>query len=169
VAVNLSAREYTSELLPAAIERALSETGLPGSCLELQLDVESLDLSGNIEASLSRLRALGVRVTAERFRLEPETLLALRRLRLDRMKIDLGAFPDVPANSDEAAVATGLLQLAHGLGLASSVVSVETLPQLAFLRRQGCREAQGYLIARPLANDALVPLLEAGYRFELGG
>jgi EAL domain-containing protein (putative c-di-GMP-specific phosphodiesterase class I) len=168
VAVNLSAREYTAELLPAAIERALAATGLPGSCLELESDVETLDLAGDIEGRLARLQTLGVRITAERFRIGPEALLTLRRLRLNRMKVDLGAFRDVPANADETAVATGLLQLARGLGLEASVVSVETLPQLAFLRRQGCREAQGFLIARPHAGAALAPLLDQNFRFELG-
>jgi EAL domain-containing protein (putative c-di-GMP-specific phosphodiesterase class I) len=85
------------------------------------------------------------------------------------MKVDLAAFRDVPSNADETAVATGLLQLAHGLALEASVVSVETLPQLAFLRRHGCREAQGFLISRPLAGSALTCLLEPGFRFELGG
>jgi diguanylate cyclase (GGDEF)-like protein/PAS domain S-box-containing protein len=169
VAVNLSAREYTPELLPAAIERALAVTGLPGTCLELELDVQTVDLAGDLPETLARLQALGVRITADRFRVEPEALLALRRLRLDRMKVDLGAFKDLPASADEAAVATGLLQLAHGLGLEACAVSVETLPQLAFLRRHGCREAQGYLIARPLAGSALAPLLDTTHRFELGG
>lgn len=169
VAVNLSTREYAPELLPAAIEQALVAAGLPGACLELELDVETLDLGGDIETRLARLRALGVRITAERFRIGPEALLTLRRLRVDRMKVDLGAFRDVPANPDESAVATGLLRLAHGLALEASAVSVETLPQLAFLRRQGCREAQGFLIARPLANAALAPLLDQAFRFELGG
>jgi diguanylate cyclase (GGDEF)-like protein/PAS domain S-box-containing protein len=169
VAVNLSAREYTPELLPAAIERALAVTGLPGTCLELELDVQTVDLAGDLPETLARLQALGVRITADRFRVEPEALLALRRLRLDRMKVDLGAFKDLPASADEAAVATGLLQLAHGLGLEACAVSVETLPQLAFLRRHGCREAQGYLIARPLAASALAPLLDTTHRFELGG
>ena len=169
VAVKLSAREYTAELLPAAIERALDATGLPGSCLELEIDVETLDLTGDIEGRLARLQTLGVRITAERFRIGPEALLTLRRLRLSRMKVDLGAFRDVPANADETAVATGLLQLARGLGIEASVVSVETLPQLAFLRRQGCREAQGFLIARPLAGAALAPLLDQNFRFELAG
>jgi diguanylate cyclase (GGDEF)-like protein/PAS domain S-box-containing protein len=169
VAVKLSAGEYTPELFSAAIEGALATTGLPASCLDLEIDVESLDLADDVAAGLARLQDLGVRITAERFRIGPEALLTLRRLRVDRMKVDLGAFRDVPANADEAAVATGLLQLAHGLGLEASVVSVETLPQLAFLRRLGCREAQGFLIARPLASAALVPLLDRSFRFELGG
>jgi len=168
VTVNLSAREHTPELLPAAIERTLAATGLPGSCLELEIDVQTLDLAGAIPEALARLQDRGVRIAAERFRVEPDALLAVRRLDLDRMKIDLAAFRDLPANADEAAVATGLLQLAHGLGLEASAASVETLPQLAFLRRQGCLEAQGYLIARPLAENALAPLLDAEYRFELG-
>ncbi len=169
VAVNLSTREYAPELLPDVIEQALATTGLPGSCLELEIDVETLHLAGDIEARLARLQALGVRMTAERCRIGPEALLMLRRLRVNRMKIDLGAFRDVPANTDEAAVATGLLQLAYGLALEPSVVGVETLPQLAFLRRQGCREAQGFVIARPLTGAALSPLLEESFRFELGG
>ena len=85
------------------------------------------------------------------------------------MKIDLRAFRDVPANKDGAAVVAGLFQLARALGLEASVASVETLSQLAFLRRHGCREAQGYLIAQPLAADQLAPLLDSSYCFELGG
>lgn len=169
VAVNVSAREYAPELLPTVIEEALAASGLPGSCLELELDMETLDLGGEIEGRLSRLRSLGVRITAERFRIAPESLLLLRRLQVDRMKVDLGAFRDVPANGDETAVAIGLLQLAQSLTLEARVVGVETLPQLAFLRRLGCREAQGFLMARPLAAAALAPLLDPGFRFELGG
>ena len=169
VAVNVSAKECAVGELPVVVERALAESGLPAACLELEIDGDSLDLSAEIEGNLGRLKALGIRLTAERFGAGPQDLLALRRLRMDRMKIDLRAFRDVPANKDGAAVVAGLFQLARALGLEASVASVETLSQLAFLRRHGCREAQGYLIAQPLTADQLAPLLDSSYCFELGG
>ena len=169
VAVNLSGRECAACDLSWAVERALTDSGLPGSCLELEIDGESLDLSAEVEENLARVKALGVRLTAVRFGASARELLTLRRLRVDCMKIDLRAFRDLPANADEAAVVAGLFQLAGTLGLEASAASVETQSQLAFLRRTGCREAQGFAISPPLDADQVAPLLDFTRRFELGG
>jgi predicted signal transduction protein with EAL and GGDEF domain len=168
VAVNLSGRECAASDLPWAVERALADSGLPASCLELEIDGESLDLSVEVEENLTRLKALGVRLTAERFGASARELLALRRLRVDRLKIDLRAFRDAPADADEGAVVAGLLQLAGALGLEASAAGVETQSQLDFLRRTGCREAQGEAISHPLDTDQLLSLLNSAVRVELG-
>ncbi len=167
VAVNLCAKECAAEELPAIVERALTESGLPGSCLELEIDCESLALSTGIEENLGRLKALGVSLTAERFGAGPSELLTLRRLRMDRMKVDLRAFRSVPEDADAAAVVVGLLHLARGIGLQASAAGVETLEQLEFLRRQGCTEAQGYLIGAPVDIVRLTPMLDCSFSFEL--
>jgi EAL domain-containing protein (putative c-di-GMP-specific phosphodiesterase class I) len=161
VAVNLSGQECFASDLPWAVERALTDSGLPGSCLELEIDGESLDLSPEVEENLARLKALGVRLVAQRFGISARKLLALRRLHVDRMKIDLSVFPDLTANPDEAAVVAGLFHLAGNLGLEVSAASVETQAQLTFLRENGCREAQGRAIAHPVDANQLALMLDS--------
>jgi EAL domain-containing protein (putative c-di-GMP-specific phosphodiesterase class I) len=102
-----------------------------------------------------------VRLVAQRFGISARKLLALRRLHVDRMKIDLSVFPDLTANPDEAAVVAGLFHLAGNLGLEVSAASVETQAQLTFLRENGCREAQGRAIAHPVDANQLALMLDS--------
>ena len=66
---------------------------------------------------------------------------------------------DVVSDRNDAAIARGIVALAHSLGLGVIAEGVDTAAQRDFLASVGCDAYQGYLFSPPLAVedfDALV-------------
>ena len=155
VAVNLSARQFYQATLAKWIERVLSETGLPPECLELEI-TESM-MMGNTEKVLrilSELKEMKVQLAVDDFGTGYSSLGYLRRFPIDRLKIDRSFIDDVPASPHDSTIAKAIVSLAHNLGLQVIAEGVETHAQLDFLAQNGCDEIQGYLLSRPLDEQA---------------
>jgi EAL domain-containing protein (putative c-di-GMP-specific phosphodiesterase class I) len=86
----------------------------------------------------------------------------LRSFPFDKIKIDRSFVMDLEQNHDSAAIVHAILGLGHSLGIATCAEGVETKAQLAYLRREGCSEVQGYYYSKPK------PLSEAAAMLKLG-
>jgi diguanylate cyclase (GGDEF)-like protein len=163
VAVNLSARQFQQPDLVDLVGQVLGATGLPVGSLEIEITESSamVDLDKSVE-TLRALRALGVSVSVDDFGTGYSSLSYLRRLPVDTVKLDESFVRDLTSSSDDAAIATAVIAMAHGLKLRVVAEGVEDEDQLAFLRRQGCDAIQGRLFSRPLPADELVALLTEG-------
>ena len=154
VAVNCSAVQFTRGNMEEELEAALKSSGLSSSSLEVEL-TESLLLQ-NIEAgilSLERMKALGVRVSIDDFGTGFSSLGYLKRLPVDKLKIDRCFVEDLAVDPGDAAIVAAVTRLSHDLGLTVVVEGVETPEQFAMLEGFDCDEAQGYLISKPLAAE----------------
>lgn len=161
ISVNLSARQFAHPDLYRTVETALSASRLPAERLELEITESSLiDPQMNI-ATMNRLKQIGVRLTIDDFGTGYSSLSYLKRFPIDRLKIDASFVRDVASDRDDAAIATAIIGLGRTLGLRVVAEGVETPEQLAFLRREGCDEIQGYLVARPMTGDATLAWLRA--------
>ena len=67
----------------------------------------------------------------------------------------------MPERRDAAAVVTAILQLASALGRTAVAEGVETEDQRAFLEREGCPLAQGFLLGAPAPPEAIEDLMAA--------
>jgi EAL domain-containing protein (putative c-di-GMP-specific phosphodiesterase class I) len=105
---------------------------------------------------LEELHRLGVTVTVDDFGTGPSSLVQLRRLALDGLKIDRSFVDGVGIDPEDDAVVGGVVALARSLGLRVVAEGVETQRQLDELRRLGCDGAQGYLFARPATAERIV-------------
>jgi diguanylate cyclase (GGDEF)-like protein/PAS domain S-box-containing protein len=155
IAVNLSARQFYQATLAKSIERVLCKTGLPPGCLELEI-TESM-MMGNTEKVLrilGELKEMNIQLAIDDFGTGYSSLGYLRRFPIDRLKIDRSFINEVAASQNDATIAKAIVSLAHNLGLNVIAEGVETQAQLDFLARNGCDEIQGYLIGRPLAEEA---------------
>jgi EAL domain-containing protein (putative c-di-GMP-specific phosphodiesterase class I) len=127
---------------------------------ELELELTESTLMSNAESNvrlLQRLKAQGVCISIDDFGTGYSSLAYLKRFPIDAIKIDRGFIGDVTSDPDDAAVVIAIIDVAHSLKLKVIAEGVETAEQLAFLGAHGCDEAQGYLIARPMVGEALVP------------
>jgi diguanylate cyclase (GGDEF)-like protein/PAS domain S-box-containing protein len=155
VAVNLSARQFYQATLTKSIERVLCKTGLPPQFLELEI-TESM-MMGNTEKVLRILRELkemNIQLAIDDFGTGYSSLGYLRRFPIDRLKIDRSFIDQVAASEHDATIAKAIVSLAHNLGLHVIAEGVETHAQLDFLARNDCDEIQGYLLGRPLDEEA---------------
>ncbi len=160
VAVNVSAVQFRQEQFADVVKRALEDTGLRAEFLELEL-TESLLLS-EADLQLPRLRnlkAMGLKLAIDDFGTGYSSLSYLRQFSVDKLKIDRSFINDVAVNSDSAAIAGAIINMAKGLNLRVIAEGVETEAQMALLRAHHCDEIQGYYFSRPLAADQIPEML----------
>lgn len=161
VAVNLSARQFSDPELVARVRRALDAADLDANLLELEItETLLLGRADDTLRTLRELRELGVRLSVDDFGTGHSSLADLKRLPLDRLKVDQRFVAELP-DAEDAAITAAIIAMAHRLNLRVVAEGVETGGQLAFLSSQGCDEAQGYLFGPPLPladlEAALVP------------
>jgi diguanylate cyclase (GGDEF)-like protein len=160
VCVNVSAVQFRQPGFLALVAACLEEFGFPPHLLELEL-TESVMLDGFAEMiqTLSRLKALGVRLAIDDFGTGYSSLAYLKYFPVDTLKIDRAFVKEITGDSFDRAIATTILTLARELNLECVVEGVETEEQCDLLRQLGCTIVQGYLFSRPVAPDRLRALL----------
>lgn len=150
VAVNLSPAQLKHRQLVQSVADALRVSGLAPERLELEItETVMLCDSDDAFAKLQALRALGVRIALDDFGTGYSSLNNLRKFDFDKIKIDK-SFVQETGTSKAASILHAIAGLGLDLGLAITAEGIETAEQLEAVRREGCTEAQGYYIARPL-------------------
>ena len=148
VTVNVSALQFLRQGFVAGIEALLSERGLPGEALILELTESALitDVASSV-ATLQELRALGVRVALDDFGTGYSSLSYLQQLPVQVLKVDRSF---VTALTDQGVtLVQAVVTMAQGLGLMVVAEGIEESGQADILRTLGCDLGQGYLFGRP--------------------
>jgi diguanylate cyclase len=160
VAVNVSARQIRRGLR-AQVETALAASGADPRCIEIEITEHSMveDIDSNV-AQLAALGELGIRVAVDDFGTGLSSLAYLKRLPIEKLKIDCAFIKDLPHSSDDAAITLAIISMAHSLALTVVAEGVETEAQRDFLRALGCDCAQGFLYGAAVDAAALMPLLQ---------
>ncbi len=168
VAVNLSPVQVRNPAIVTTVQEALRGSSLPPHRLELEITEGVLLSDGPATlATMQRLKSLGVRLSMDDFGTGYSSLGYLRNFAFDRIKIDRSFVSGFPANRDCAAIVNAILGLGRSLGIAVTAEGVETEEQLERMRAEGCDEAQGYLISRPLPAEQARELLARQVATEL--
>ncbi len=156
VAVNLAAQQIEAGQLPRQVREVLQNTGLAAERLELEL-TESTILSDPARAisDLVDFRTMGVSLAVDDFGTGYSSLAYLKRLPIDRLKIDRSFVHDIGRDPGDEAICRAIIQLARTLGLETVAEGIEREDQAAFLLAEGCQYAQGFLYSRPLPADEL--------------
>jgi len=161
MAVNISALHVQRMDLVPFVERVLEETGMSPGQLRLELTEGALML--DIEAALRQLHALrqlGVQLALDDFGTGYSSLSWLQNLPIGQLKLDRSLLKNATEEPRREMVLASFVTLAQMLGMTVVTEGIETLDQLALLRRLGCDFGQGYLLSRPLSPAALRTLLE---------
>jgi len=155
VAVNLSVRNLLDRNLPRDIERLLDAYSLPPDALQLEI-TESMIMSDpdRALAIVSRLSALGVRLSVDDYGTGYSSLANLRRLPIDELKIDRSFVTPMLKNESDLIIVRSTINLAHDLDLKIIAEGVEDEPTLQRLAHLGCDLAQGFHLSRPMTPDA---------------
>ena len=153
LAVNLSVKQLQRPNLLQCVREALDAVAMPAGILELEL-TESffLETEGAFDL-LGRLAEIGVSLAVDDFGTGYSSLSYLKRLPFGQLKIDRSFIADIGRDADGEALVRTIINLAGTLGMEVTAEGVETERQRQFLLREGCRQAQGFLFARPLPLD----------------
>ncbi|HVB06346.1 MAG TPA: EAL domain-containing protein [Acidimicrobiales bacterium] len=160
VAVNLSARQMQGAGIVENVERALSQSGVDGSALRLELTESALfDGADEMLELLGRLKALGVLLEIDDFGTGYASLGYLKRLPVDGVKVDQSFVAGLSEDAYDREIVASVIHLAHALGMEVIAEGVETADQLRRLRALGCDCVQGFLLSRPHPADGLAPAI----------
>ncbi|GAB3266185.1 bifunctional diguanylate cyclase/phosphodiesterase [Chitinimonas naiadis] len=161
VAVNVSAVQFQRQNWPRLVEKALTATGLDPAFLELEV-TESVVMQ-HIDAVAMRLRALkalGVQLAIDDFGTGYSSLAYLKRLPIDRLKIDQSFVRGLPGDAGDSAISRAIVGLAGSLGFNTIAEGVETAEQAMCLLAMGCPEAQGWHYAKAMPAAEFTSWLE---------
>jgi diguanylate cyclase (GGDEF)-like protein len=160
MAVNLSARQFRQDSLIETVSGALAAARLEPRYLELELTESAVmqDAESSVQI-LRRLSDLGLRISVDDFGTGYSSLSYLRRLPLDKLKIDRSFIREIVTSRDDAEIVRAIVSLAHSLHLKVIAEGVENAEQLTFLRSLGCDQYQGFLCSPPLPPAQFIALL----------
>ncbi len=151
LSVNLSPRQFQQKNLLDIVENALSESGLPSNCLEVEITENTLMVNSAVTlGKLQKLRELGVRIAIDDFGTGFCNFNYLLEYAVDRLKIDQHFVKLAATEANAAAVVRAIIAMSHGLNIKVIAEGVETEEQFRFLVRKRCDEAQGYFLAKPV-------------------
>ncbi len=159
IAVNVSAVQLQRGDFVATIRAVLDETGLAAQYLELEV-TESVIMCNSDHAIdiLSELKALGVSLAIDDFGTGYSSLSYLKRLPVDKLKIDRSFVSDIPHDSNDMEISRAVIALAKSLGLKVVAEGLETEEQRKFMISEGSQDAQGYLFGKPVLADEFFKL-----------
>ncbi|UTW13861.1 EAL domain-containing protein [Marinobacterium rhizophilum] len=159
VSVNLSPRQLRDpELIPDICD-ALRISGLPAELLELEI-TESVVIEdiNRILGTLHELRDIGISLSIDDFGTGYSSLAYLKKLPVNTLKIDRSFVIDLPGNTDDECLIEAIITMAHSLRFKVVAEGIETQAQQAVLKKLGCDELQGFLMARPGSAAELINL-----------
>lgn len=165
MAVNLSSTQLKSGDLEHTVTTALEQSGLPAHHLELEL-TESLLIHNvdKVQAMIKRLKNLGVSIAIDDFGTGYSSLSYIKRLDVDKLKIDRSFIKDLARDQDDTAIVTAIIQMAHSLKLKTVAEGVEDADIAAKLSQLQCDEAQGFYFAKPMPpEECFNYMTEAGH------
>jgi predicted signal transduction protein with EAL and GGDEF domain len=158
--VNLSAQEFIQKDLVRIVSQTLECHNLIPDYLELEI-TETMLMKNADKAieMLRRLKDMGIRIAIDDFGTGYSSFSYLRRFPLDVIKIDREFIKDIPTNTDDMAIVSAIIAMAHRLNMSVVAEGVETVEQLDFLRELGCDVVQGFLLSRPRPVEEVTFLL----------
>lgn len=151
VAVNISMRQLRQPDFVARTLSLLEKSGLDPSFLELEVteSVMMSDTDLTIRA-LTDFRSHGINISVDDFGTGYSSLSYLKRLPIDKLKIDRSFVEDIETDYDARALMGAIVGLAHSLGLTVVSEGVETEDQFSLVSHQGCDAVQGYYLCPPM-------------------
>lgn len=156
VAVNISSRLFARPELYTLVSTVLADTGLDPSLLELEVTESAvMDNSQVALEQMHRLRALGLRLAIDDFGTGFSSLLRLKRLPVQKLKIDQGFVAGLPGDNDDVAIVRAVIALGQSMGLQVHAEGIEQVEQARFLLDLNCNLGQGYWFGRPMPAKEL--------------
>lgn len=156
VAVNVSSRLFARRELYQQVAQVLHDTGLDPGHLELEVTESAVMEDPEVALEqMHRLRELGLRLAIDDFGTGYSSLLRLKRLPVQKLKIDQGFVAGLPWDEDDAAISRVIIALAQSMGMQVHAEGIEQVEQARFLLDQGCDLGQGYWFGRPVPAEQL--------------
>ena len=156
LAVNVSALDVRDAEFASRVEQIAARHHAPLSRLRLEITESSvMEDADRVLPVLHALRARGIQLSIDDFGTGYSSLAYLQRLPVSELKIDRSFVAGADRSAEASALLQTIVELGHSLKMTVTAEGVEREEERDLLLRLGCDQVQGYLIARPMAPDAM--------------
>ncbi len=163
IAVNISAREFSTSDFVDRIIGTLSETGIKPHHLDIELTEGSLISSvPDTISKIQTLRDYGIKFSVDDFGTGYSSLSYLKSLPLHTLKIDRSFVNDIQSVGNDVNLVEIIITMARNLGLEVVAEGVETVEELNYLAAKGCSVYQGYYFCKPVPISEFSKMLQSG-------
>jgi len=165
LSLNLSMKQLQESNFISIIKNTLKETGCKAEWIEFEI-TESHIMHNVLEviAILQKIKDLGISIAIDDFGTGYSSLSYLKKLPIDKLKIDRSFIIDIPDNKEDAAITNAMIAIAKSLDLKVVAEGVETERQKNYLIECGCKCIQGYYYHKPMPNKQMEYLLINTYK-----
>lgn len=167
MAINVAAPQLMHVNFIRDVEKTLLRIGVSPKNLEFEVTESSIieDTEQAIR-QIERVRALGIEFAMDDFGTGYSSLSYLKKLPINRLKIDRSFVSNLPYAKEDTAIAEAIVAMSKALGLQVIAEGVETAEQASYLMSQGCAEAQGYFYSKPVCAAEVEKMIIAGNIFK---
>lgn len=161
ISVNLSPLQLNENNFIETFMRIIKESGIDPKLVELEI-TEGI-MMHNLEKGviiLNKLKELGVSIALDDFGTGYSSLSNLRKIPIDKLKIDRSFISDYKIDQEEAIITKTIIDMGKNLGLKVLVEGAETKDQIQYLKTNGCDQVQGYYYSKPLLFEELQEYLK---------
>lgn len=161
LSLNLSMMQLKSSDFISILKESLLTNNYDANNLELE--VTEGQIMQNPDESIEKLKELssyGIKLSVDDFGTGYSSLSYLKRLPINKLKIDRAFVKDLPNDEDDVAISKSIIALSKNLKLDVIAEGVETNEQKQFLVENGCNKIQGYLYSKPKGADDIEELLK---------
>lgn len=162
ISINFSAKQLRAPNLAQHILAVVEQAQIDPRLIEIEL-TESIMMENlhSLIDDFSTLQQQGIKLSIDDFGTGYSSMAYLKRLPLDRIKIDRAFVRDLPHNVNDREIVAAMIAMAHNLGLSVTAEGVEQKNQADFLREIGCDTVQGFYFGKPMPASELQILLPA--------
>lgn len=155
--INLSGQSLGDDDILEFIEEELEHSGVSASALCFEI-TESAAVSNldKAKAFIDRLRELGCRISLDDFGAGLSSFAYLKSFNVDVLKIDGSFIRDIVDNRISESMVAAITQVAKVMELETVAEYVETKKARKLLKSLGVDYAQGHIVGKPVAFDAVL-------------
>lgn len=160
LSLNLSVKQLQHKDFITVVKNMLHETKCKAEWIEFEI-TESHIVNNVLEAidTLNHIKSLGISIAIDDFGTGYSSLSYLKKLPVDKLKIDRSFIIDIPDNKEDAAITNAIIAIAKSLNLIVIAEGVETKKQKKYLLECGCRFIQGYFYYKPMIEEEMEKIL----------
>jgi diguanylate cyclase (GGDEF)-like protein/PAS domain S-box-containing protein len=164
MSINVSGRQLQQDSFVEEVSKVLQKTKINPNNIVLELTESMLmDPTPEFIVKLESLKKLGIQLAIDDFGTGYSSLGYLKRLPVDKIKIDRVFIHDVHKSPDSSAIAMAIIAMSKSLKLRVVAEGAEQKEEIQFLKKFQCDEVQGYYFSKPIKSDACEQLIRENY------
>ncbi len=156
VSINISGVQIEYSDFLKTLKETLKETKIDPKIVEMEV-TESFIMHDPERwiTLLKEMQKLGLSIAIDDFGTGYSSLSYLRKLPINKLKVDMSFVKDIPKQEDACAIVNSIINLAQNMNITTLAEGIEHKDQEDYLAKHGCKQGQGYLYSKPLSLSDL--------------